>query len=232
MKKSIIVITLALLALASVFAADTKSVSGKIEKGSSNSVETKVVLTLAKTPDYAFGITTTEFTASSIATGDASKTAIEHNTKVTFKRNDTNVLNVDSISSYFLSYFFYEYDSVTLTMSVDGNLKNKTTSYTSDNAASYEIPYTIKVASNGKNDHTQASEGTEKSWTTDTTIYSSKGAAEGNTFSVEYTGSDKLGQYRWASLALTFAPVKTDKTLEGIAEGSYLSTITLKVEAK
>ena len=231
MKKSIIVITLALLMIASIFAdSTTQSVSGNLVSGS-KSVTTEVVLTLTKTPDYAFGITTGAFTAASIDSSDASKTSITHNKKVTFERDTTNVLNLKSISTYYFSYFFYEYDGITLTMSVDGNLKN-TKAYAASDASSHEVPYTITVAANGKSDNTQTSGEKELSWTADTTIYSSKGDVAGNRFTVDYEGTDKLGQYRWASLALTFAPVKTDKTLEGIAEGSYLSTITLKVVAK
>ena len=235
MKRTLAIITLAILMVASVFAT-TETVTGKLGNTNTKSVTTEVVLTLAKTPNYAFGITSGAFTPNSTELSqDPSTISVTHENSIGLQRNSTNVLNVDSTSAYYLSYFFYEYAGITLTMEVDGDLYNKTAyeaeTSTTKNVADYKIPYTITIASKDKTDNTQTSGTSDKSWDADFKIESSNGNADSNKFSVKYTGTDKLGDYRWASLQLTIAPVTTTDTLKGKVEGTYTSKITLTVTA-
>ena len=236
MKRTLAIITLTLLMVASVFAT-TDTVTGGLGDTNTKSVTTEVVLTLAKTPNYAFGITKGTFTPDSTTLGqDPSKISVTHEKSIGLQKNSTNVLNVDSTSAYYLSYFFYEYAGVKLTMSVDGNLCNQTTYDKTDETikAANEIEYTIKVSCANKTDNTQTGGTASSPWsstTTDFTIKSADGNVDSNKFSLSYTATDKLGDYRWASLQLTIAPVTTTNTLKGKVIGTYKSTITLTVSA-
>ncbi len=218
MKKTIVIITLALLAVVSIFA-DTLPANKT----------TTVLLELKQKPTYVFAITNGAFTSESIQTTDPSTTTMDHTNEITLSRNTTNVLNVDSVSTYYFSYFFYEYEGITITLSIDGNLKNQTT-YAEDDKDANEIPYNLTVASG--NDNTEDSNITsEHTWSDNTVINSTATEADNRKFSVQYSATTKLGVYRWASLQLTIAPQVTTDTLKGKVKGTYKSTITLAVTA-
>ena len=227
MKKSIIVIALALLVVASLFA---KTATPKASTTTVNdSVTTVVELTLAKTPTYIFGIKNGAFSASDITTSNVPSTTIANTDTISFERKtaaEGNILDVKSVDAYYLSYLFYEYDNVTLTMTLSGNLKNTSTS------SSDEIPYLVTVGTSSPVDNDQ--DGTTSSLTQGD-LDSSDSKKLSWTTSLEST--DKLGQYRWASLKLTIEPKNTSTTgtkvptLKGIDEGTYKSTITLTVTA-
>ncbi len=214
MKKTIVIITLALLAVVSVFA------DLPVNK------TTTVLLELEKKPTYVFAITNDAFDSIAIETNDPSKTTMTHTDQITLSRNATKVLDVDSVSTYYFSYFFYEYDGITITLSIDGNLKNQT-SYETSVAAENEIPYNLIVAAGS--DNTEGSS-TDKSLETKT-LNSESSTDTDKKYSVSYTKTDKLGVYRWASLQLTIAPQVTTNTLKGKVKGTYKSTITLAVTA-
>ena len=220
MKKSIIIIAFAILMVASVFADGTLPADKT----------TDVVLNLTKNPTYVFAITNGAFQSSSIKTNDPSTTTMTHEGTITLSRNTTKVLDVDSVSTYYFSYFFYEYDGVTITLSINGNLKNQT-SYETSAATENEIPYYLTIAAGS--DHTEQTSGstTDKTWSDDTKLDSTATDDADKKFSVPYTETTKLGVYRWASLQLTIAPQVTTDTLKGKVKGNYKSTITLAVTA-
>ena len=239
MKKTIAVITLALLMVASLFAENTtEAVTGGLGDTKTKSVNTKVVLTLDKTQNYAFGITKGVYAPESTKLStDPSTISVTHNTEIELTRNTTNKLDVDSTDAYYLSYFFYEYDGVTLSMSVDGDLYNKT-AYDKEtgtkDVADYKIPYYITVATKGVTDNAQDISKKGTPWTStdaDFKINSTTGTTDANTFKLSYTATDKLGEYRWASLKLTIAPQTTTNTLKGKVAGTYESKITITVTA-
>ena len=230
MKKSIIVIALALLALASVFA-KTATPKDSSTTAVSDNVTTIVELTLTKTPTYIFGIKEGAFTAEKITKNDVPSTTIENTDKIYFKRytaSEGNILDVKAVDGYYLSYLFYEYDDVTFSMSLSGNMKNTTTT-----SSKSEIEYLVTVGSDSPVDNDQ--DGNTTSLTQGKLDSSDSSML---TWSTKLDKTEKLGQYRWASLQLTIEPKNTSSTgskvptLKGIDEGTYQSTITLKVEAK
>lgn len=217
MKKTIVIITLALLAVVSVFADTTLP----------DPITTTVLLELKQKPTYVFAITDGAFTSASIETDDPSTTTMTHTNEIALKRNETKVLNVDSVNSYYFSYFFYEYDDITITLSIDGNLKNQERYEEADKEAN-EIPYKLTVEA-GHDNNEEASTPYDHTWDTATVIDSTATSDDSRKFSVTYTGTSKLGVYRWASLQLTIAPQVTTDTLKGKVKGTYKSTITLSV---
>ncbi len=228
MKKSIIVIALALLVVASLFAETVSPVSGS--QAVNKDVTTVIELTLAKTPTYIFGIKNGAFSASDITTSNVPSTTIENTDKISFERKtaaEGNILDIKAVDAYYLSYLFYEYDDVTLTMTLSGNLMNTTASSTD------EIPYLVTVGTSSPVDNDQDE---NTSSLTQGKLDSSD--SKKLSWSTSLTGTDKLGQYRWASLQLTIEPKNTSTTgtkvptLKGIDEGTYQSTITLNVTAK
>ena len=227
MKKKLIVIALALLVVASVFA---ESFTQENVNAGTATVSTTVQLELAKTPKYIIGIKTGKL--SSINETDPSQTTISNTNTIQLTRDALTFK--DATNNYYLSFLLYEYDAVKISMTLNGNLQH--TDYATKSAASakdlssYEIPYQVKVAS-GK-DTTQKSD-TSVNTFTETTLVSNGTKDADKTWEYSYnTATTKLGEYAWASLQLTISPVAGDSTpLKDKATGTFKNTITVAVTA-
>ena len=221
MKRTIIVITLALLMVASIFADATKTKFSASEVAAGTaSVSTTVELDLQKTPTYIFGITTGAL--SGVNSTDPSATAITNTDTIAFTRSALTFK--DSVNNYYLSFVLYEYDAVDVTLTLNGNMKHSgyASAATADKA-NYEIPYTLTVAAgkdtnqNGDNPSSFEAKTLKSDSTTE------------NVWEAEYsTPTTKLGEYNWATLKLTFAST-SDTALNGKATGKFSNTVTIKI---
>ena len=239
MKKTITVITLALLMVASLFAKNVTPASGTTTVNSDNTATTKVMLTIAKTPTYIFGIN--KNASITIDTKNVPSTEIDDTdtielTRYTATDSGKNVLDVKPNAEYKLSYLFYEYDAVTLTMSLSGNLKlsGSTGDNVTDNSSADQIPYLVEVKSSAEKDQDNNTTKTSTAVTLDSTATTTTWSTTG------YKATTKLGQYVYSTLALTISPKFSTEsttssnqvpTLKGKNKGNYTSTITLTVTA-
>lgn len=205
MKKSIIIIALAILMVASVFADTTTQTTNS----------TEVLLTLVRDPKYKVAITKTalDVTTSSTVTKD---TELTHVDKITLSYSkDTLKFAQNTSDSFYLSFIFYDYATVSLNMKIDSPLTryvDTTPQTTNDDKIDYKV--TVTTAKDNKS--------------TDITGFelTANGTSE-KTGIVTYTDTTKMGEIRFASLGLTVGPTSADQTVEGKIEGTYKSTITI-----
>ena len=240
MKKTITVITLALLMVASLFAETyVPKTAGNTEASGNSTTTTKVQLTIDKTPTYIFGIN--KNASITIDTKNVPSTKIDNTdtielTRYTATDSGKNVLDVKPNAEYKLSYLFYEYDAVTLTMSLSGNLKlsGSTGDNVTDNSSADQIPYLVEVKSSAEKDQDNNTTKTSTAVTLDSTATTTTWSTTG------YIATTKLGQYVSSTLALTISPKFSTEsttssnqvpTLKGKNVGTYTSTITLTVTA-
>ncbi len=232
MKKSLIFIAIALITVSALFAADTTVYKGydaaeatpylnSSADGSTKAIDgktdTELVLQASKSPIYRFGITE-----------GAISGAVDYKTKeivntetITLSRNKDNNYKIDDVSSYDLTYIFYEYDKVELALSLSGDLKHDG-KYKSDDASSY-IPYTVTIT--GAKDKDAA--GTEQ----DAVAGGSLSSSDTNTkYTVNYESTDKLGQMRYCSLPLTISTGDSEILKDKYA-GKYTATITVTAKS-
>ena len=216
MKKTLIVITLALLALASIFAADATSPSSTLPASTS----TQVTLKLDKTPKYIFGITKGALTK--VEEKDPSTTSITNEENIALTR--TALTFKDSVDNYYLTFLLYEYEAVDVTLTLDGNLRHPSYDTVSEaEKPDYEVAYTLKVSEGS--DKNQA--GNSLKSFEEKTLKSNSSTE--NVWKVAYDApTSKLGEYNWASLKLTFAST-SDTALNGKATGSFSNTVTVRI---
>ena len=220
MKKTITIITLALLMVVSIFADTTKTTFTNAElKAGTATVNTTVELTLEKEPKYIIGITSGAL--SGVNPTDPSTTVIANQDTIQLTRN---ALTFNNVSDYYLSFVLYEYEAVDVTLTLNGNMKHS--GYDSADTAAkanYEIPYTLTVAAGSDKNQDN---GSLKTFT-ETKLESNNSAK--CVWKAEYTAATtKLGEYNWATLKLTIAST-SDTALNGKVAGRFSNTITVKV---
>ena len=204
MKKSLAIIALTILTLISAFAAEVGSTS------------TKVTLSLQREAQYAYGVTTaelTETTAKSFST-----------TGISLVR-DENSETFKMAQDYYVSYMFYEYENVSLTITTDGNLRD-----TQD--VTQQIPFKVTMAAGKDNVVKSINPSATQTDTNKVEIYSNGKDTEGNKTNtiVSYTtATSVIGDYVYASLPLTVSATESDP-LKGMNKNdTYTANIILTV---
>ena len=227
MKKSLILIAIAIMVLVPVFATDTGNdtasetstvVIRKMPDGSEKS-ETKVETTIGLQPKYYYGVTDAELSSKDDTITNMGTIKLTRNT-------NSNTL---STANEYVSYKFVENEAVTLYIKISGDMlpwdadKNA-----EDTSRSTKIPLTITVAATDDN---YSTEGADDTSTKKTTLVTINSTTEGKTEKaiVSYNEKTKVGDISWCSAGLTIAP---QKSLDGVQLGYYLATITLTAKSK
>ena len=205
MKKSIIIIAFAILMVASVFA-DTSQATNT----------TEVLLTLAKDPKYKVAITKKALDVTTTPTTVTKSTDLNHESTITLNYdNDALKFAQNTSDTFYLSFIFYEYATVTLSMKINDPLtryEGETAKTSDDEKIDYKV--TVEKANDNKATEISGFDLTSNGTATKDEV-------------VKYTDTTKIGEIRFASLKLTVGPTSDDQTVEGKIEGSYKSTITL-----
>ena len=237
MKKSIIVIALALLMLVPVFADTTTGsttpatattnnktslsngelpLSNSIAKGN-NTTKTEVGVTLKLNPIYYTAITDIDVTTSPnvIDRTNYSNEKYNNTDKITMDIDDENwVLNEKS--GYYLSYFFYQNtQDVTLNVKIDQDLTTTSTGTTADGkTAKTTIQYkaTFKTGTNAT-----------------VVIHSNTANGVTNYDIAKRSGSNMVDNSISNSFSMTLAP-EADQNIKNNVGGYYTSTITLTLK--
>lgn len=206
MKKSIIIVALAILMAMSVFAADPTSVTTAVE------------LELKLTPVYSMGITTKEYTEA-VYTGLTDKTKIldtdivkdNSSTTALIKLTyDTSTYKLNTRTGLFVTYIFTEYNKCTLSMKIDQPL---TCTTKADGAGSYDtIPYqaTVNVGTTTSADNK--------------TVYDNNTDVELKKYTAAAT---KIAEAVYDSFELSIGPKDDTSDLKGKYIGVYKSNIIL-----
>ena len=232
MKKSLILIAIALMVLVPVFATDTGNdtasetstvVIRKMPDGSEKS-ETKVETTIGLQPKYYYGVTDAELSSKDDTITNMGTIKLTRNT-------NSNTL---STANEYVSYKFVENEAVTLYIKISGDMQPWNTSTNEkDTTRSTTIPLTVTVA---KTEDKYSTVGDDGKYGTDgkitsTTLVTIDSSKEGGTEKaiVSYEGKTKVGDISWCSAGLTIAP---QKSLDGVQLGYYLATITLTAKSK
>ncbi len=249
MKKSLIVIALALLMLVPVFA-DTKTGSNGAEVVYSNTANdtpltatgdtesTDVKITLNLYPKYVFGISTTKYESAKITIDktETGKTYYEDLPAVSeiVMTNDETKLEVGSPSgTYYISYWFRDYtQNCSLSCSIDQDL------WLQDGGKNYESQgediksnYTIKYQATITPEAAVTGEKNAYALDSAKTIYSPGNENTTNTTVVNCNATKLLGQVVCGNLKIELAPVDSDKSTANKYVGSYLSHIVLTLKA-
>ena len=214
MKKSIIVIALALLMVGSLFAEAKDALPA--------SVETTVELTLQLDDKYSFGVTNkvindayvTALAAgakSEIKSDDIIGTLNLTYNNATYKINERACSTSDPI---YVSYLFTEYKACTLSMYI-----NKPLTSTNNNASGKKD--TINYVASFK-------ESSDTDWT-DVNSASNTAAASAVTVKEIATAATKIGEHVQGSFELK---ISSTDSLEGKIEDTYSSQIVLCIAAK
>ena len=252
MKKSIIVLALALLMVGSVFAANKPlTAQDSTTDGNSTTViptagistnastepkDTTVKIKLAQYPKYMAAITTTEYSTSGNKIANASGStgtvysAVKHEEVITLSVNKDTWKLAGPNTTYYYTYYAYENtQNVQYSITMNGNLKyqdNGNVGTGDTEAPTWSGDSTSAVATKQKEIRYQITIGSD-------TIYSF-GTDSGtlkNTVVVKQIPLTKLiGKSTYGSLAMTFAGYSTDTVQYNIV-GSYLATVTIKVSA-
>ena len=241
MKKSIIVIALALLMIVPVFAGDANPVritskndalaSGETPLASSSkkTTTTDVTLSLTLKPIYYTAITTKDVTATTtpaITKENYTESVYNNVAQISMTINEEN-WTLNSNSSYYLSYFFYQNsEDVTLNVAIDNDLTTTATGTTYDddadgkghkgkNTIAYSASFVTGKDDNGKDIKTTIYSNTENSKVNNVDIVSRKGSRQMD---------NKISE----SYKMTIAPLDGEDLKSNIA-GYYKSTITLSL---
>ncbi len=205
MKKSIIIIAFAILMVASVFADVTQATK-----------KTEVLLTLKKDPKYKVAITKTALDVSTTTTTVNKETDLDHVDKIELEYlKDSLKFRQKDSDTFYLSFLFYEYATVTLSMKINAPLtryEGDTAKTTDDDKIDYKV--TVEKANNNMSVEISGFDLTANGTSTKDEV-------------VKYTDTTKIGEIRFASLKLTVGPTNADQTVKGKIEGTYKSTITL-----
>ena len=255
MKKSLIVIALALLMLVPVFAdvataSETSNGAAYVQATSANATpvttagseqKTDVKITLNLFPKYYFAISTEKYTDMDI-TIDPSETSKRYYENLggvdeIAMTNDETKLEVGSPKgTYYVSYWFRDYNqSCTLSVAIDQDLtlqttgaNGSTTNYTpadGETADQYTIKYFATL--------TPQEGGTGYEYGTTTSI-SSPGISGTNASSIivaRCAATKALGQVLCGDLKIVLSPYSLDKSTANKFAGNYLSHIVLTLKA-
>lgn len=228
MKKSLILIAVALMVLVPVFAdastdTETTAVVRAMPDGKENS-QTEVETTIGLQPKYTYGVTD-----AALSSKDGT---ISNMSKITLLRNANS--NTLSTANEYVSYRFEENEAVTLYISISGDMQPwDSKNNKKDESRTTTIPLTLTVA---ETQDKYSTVGTDGKYGTDgtiknTTLVTINSSTEGDTEKaiVSYDGKTKVGDISWCSAGLEIAP---QKSLDGVQLGYYLATITLTAKSK
>lgn len=222
MKKSLILIAIALMVIVPVFAAEKEK--GELGYESKTDVVTEVALQ----PEYYYTVTAAALDTESVP-GDL----VDQKT-ITLTRAENSKRLSDS-DTYYVSYKFIENEPVSLKIKLSGYMEPVDASNNTDTERSKNtknrIPLTVTVAANTDSyDESVFTNDTKpENVTTKAVTLTSAGTKEGTI--VSYTESSKtVGDTRWNSAALNIKQT-ADTTLDGVELGKYLATITLITES-
>ena len=245
MKKSLIVIALALLMIVPMFAASTEPVSittkdeyldlqnneaplsNAINEGK-NVTSTDVTLTLKLKPIYYAAITSKS--GKNIDKTNYEEDDYKNVKEISMVVNDDLILQ--SNSENFLSYFFYQNSqSVTLTVSIDKDLTTEDKRTAADKVASSGVKYTISyyVDFYDIDEYTNAQANTSAELTPKYTIHSNIDNGSTSRIIAQRDGSMRLDNSVTESYKIVISPEETSKDLSKNIAGAYKSTITLKL---
>ncbi len=250
MKKSLIVIALALLMIIPVFAAsETGSNNAKVvyaEKANDTPLttagdteKTDVKVTLNLYPKYVFGISSEKYVSANITidSTESGKTYYENLPAVTEinMTNDETKLEVGSPSdTYYISYWFRDYNqNCTLSCAIDQDLwlqeNNKNYSAADGDSASN---YTIKYQATITPEAAVKDEKNAYAISAANTIYSPGNSGSSTSVDVvECDATKLLGQVVCGNLKIVLAPVDGDKSTANKYVGSYLSHLVLTLKS-
>jgi hypothetical protein len=222
MKKSLILIAIALMVLVPVFSEE--KVKGELGYESKTDVVTEVDLQ----PEYYYTVTAAALDTESVP-GDL----VDQKT-ITLTRAENSKRLSDS-DTYYVSYKFIENKPVNLKIKLSGYMLPVKSDNTEDTTRSgndkNKIPLTVTVAVNQDSyDATVFPEGsTPDHVSTESVTLTSAGTKEATVVSYK-TASNTVGDTRWNSAALNIKQTE-DSTLDGVELGKYLATITLITES-
>lgn len=221
MKKSLILIAIALMVLVPVFAVEETEAeeTPAVTRGTATTtiVDTRIKLE----PQYLYGITDAEI--------EGTETSISNVSEIQLSRNTGS--NTLSSATKYVSYIFKEYEDVTLYISIDGDMIGwDKTNDKADTSITTKIPLDITVEAT--DDHYDEDVlGNAKDYTTKTTLVEIDSTNDANTEKkiVTYEGTKLVSDVRWCSAKLTVEP---QNNLDGVQMGYYLATITLTAKSK
>ena len=229
MKKSIIVLALALLMAGSVFAAqvgpitvvDTTGDTKVLKASNANDVptkDTKIDITLKQYPKYMAAVTSVQYNDSNMLSKD-NYMNVKHEDEITMSVNaDTYKLN--DTTGYYLTYFAYENnEKLCFSVKLSGNMKlvegttttTASTTKTTSSKNQKEVRYTMNIA------------GSELGTSYD---LNSTDTAEKVLKTVNAT--NLIGETNFGSFAITLKNYSTDTFQYNIA-GKYEATATIKI---
>ena len=252
MKKSLIVIALALLMLVPVFATGSTNPISITTKGDSldidggetplttaiqnnkNSTSTDVTLSLKLKPIYYAAIT--EVDGSNITKDTYNDDKYKNVAEVPMEVDDD--LNLESNDEYYLTYFFYQNSqSVTLTVSIDQDMTcdDTRTEYDKKNGVKNTIEYNVALYEiNAYTNYTTAKASATEGQVVNTPsavyrIYSNQndGAQSGDI--AKNAGSMRLDNQKQHCYRMVISPEDDAINLKNNIAGDYISTITLKL---
>lgn len=220
MKKTIVLMVLALIMVASVFASDRIAYANLPAEGK----ETKVFIDLDKDPSYVMAITKNENRAQK----DSQTLTHVDEIELTWDKTDENrpiTYTVDG--TYYVSYRFLETEAVKVKMKLSGDmvLKGKTAANAED---SERIPYSVTIA---KDDAAVAESANAEP---ETVTITSKDTEKHDIITIaeaEYIGDITFDNFKFNISSYTDEAGLVHKNLAGKKIGYYSSTITLTVEA-
>ena len=236
MKKSIVLIALTLIMIASVFATTQNGES--LPKDAKN---TPVAIDLDKKSKYQYGVVARTVANIDEVTdvitpynGEIVLTRVE----ITEEGANKGKYKLSTNESYKIQYLFYEYEAVKLNVTVSGDMEYKKTETTSNNDQETTtttlvntIPFKLSIASGTDKVISGGTKETTKD--IDAVVINSNdtdSTALTKTI-VEYDATDLLGCARMADLNITVGPVGTE-TLDSKEIGKYVATITLQAVSK
>ena len=252
MKKSLIVIALALLMLVPVFATGSTNPISITTKGDSldienketplataisnnkNSTSTDVTLSLKLKPIYFAAITAVD--GSDITKSTYTDTKYNNVDEVPMEVDDD--LNLQSNAEYYLTYFFYQNsESVTLTVSIDQDMtcEDTRTAYDKANGVKNTIEYNLALYEiNAYSTYTTAkataSEGTTVNMPSAVyRIFSNSSDGDQSDDIAKNPGSMRLDNQKQHCYRMVISPEEDAKNLKNNIAGDYISTITLKL---
>jgi len=243
MKKTIILIALALLLIVPVFAATATVVAAteatknslivkSTATGTSLNTNTDVKITLNLYPKYVFSVTkeADKYVKNNITidSSDTSKTYyknLKHEDEIFMTNDETKFEVKPPTDTYYVSYWFWEYNErVTLTVAIDDDMllqdKDESTTYITGKD---KIRYQAKLT---------ADTGAEAKAVDTYTIYSNptidtSGGTKSVVIASVTTPTTQLASCYCGNFKLELSAVDADKSTAGKYQGTYLSHITL-----
>lgn len=220
MKKTLVLITLALVMVASIFASERTPYANLPEEGET----TKVFIDLDKNPSYVLAVTQKADRAKKDSTTLTHVDEIE----LSWDKDDENrPITYTTDGTYYVSYRFLETEAVKVKMQLSGDmiLKGKTNADAEDTE---RIPYSVTIAKDDAaiTDSANAEPETVTITSKDTEKHDIITVAE-----TEYIGDVTFDNFKFNIASYTDGNGVSHNNLAGKKVGYYSSTVTLTVEA-